>query len=72
MWTGLGSMEPRNFRPYVDEAEVEQQDYRYSVGLGLRYNTPVGPIRIDFGIPVKQDEFTDNGGRFHINLGQMF
>ena len=24
-------------------------DLRYDVGLGLRYNTPIGPFRVDFG-----------------------
>lgn len=71
VWTALKSVKPRNFRLYTED-EIEQQDYRYSVGLGLRYNTPVGPIRVDFGIGVKDDDIADENGRFHINLGQIF
>jgi outer membrane protein insertion porin family len=72
VWTGLESVEPKNFRPYADESDVVQQDYRYSVGVGIRYNTPVGPIRLDFAVPVKRDDIVDDSGRFHINLGQVF
>jgi outer membrane protein insertion porin family len=72
VWAAMESIKSRNFRFYADEADVVQQDYRYSAGVGLRYNTPVGPIRVDYGIPVKHDEFTDKNGRFHVSLGQIF
>jgi outer membrane protein assembly factor BamA len=31
-------------------AEVAQQMLRYSAGVGLRYDTPIGPVRIDLGL----------------------
>ena len=65
-------MKLKYLRPYIKEENVVQQDYRYSYGFGLRYNTPVGPIRLDYGILIKRDEFTDNNGRLHISLGQIF
>jgi outer membrane protein insertion porin family len=71
VWASLKAIDPKNFRLYADESDVEQEDYRYSVGLGIRYNTPVGPIRLDFGVPVKQEEGVSSG-RFHISLGQIF
>jgi len=40
--------------------------------MGLRYNTPVGPIRLDYGIPVKREAGMDKLGRFHVSLGQIF
>jgi outer membrane protein assembly complex protein YaeT len=72
VWTALESVKLRDFRPFVDPEDVDSHDYRYGIGLGLRYNTPVGPIRVDFAVPVKRDDFTDDKGRFHINLGQIF
>ena len=29
--------------------DFNPKDLRYDVGPGLRYNTPIGPIRVDFG-----------------------
>ncbi len=45
------------------------QDLRYSVGLGLRYSTPIGPIRIDMATPVINDPFSFH---FYITIGQAF
>jgi translocation and assembly module TamA len=35
-----------------------------SVGAGLRWFSPIGPIRVDFGFPLK-----DGGFRFHLSMG---
>lgn len=72
VWSSLRSVQMKNFRLIADENDVVQRDYRYSVGLGLRYNTPVGPIRLDYGIPIKREPGMDATGRFHISLGQIF
>jgi outer membrane protein insertion porin family len=72
VWASLKQLKWRYFRPYVSESDIVQGDYRYSVGGGLRYNTPVGPIRLDYGVPIKRDPTVDSGGRFHISLGQIF
>lgn len=42
------------------------------VGIGLRLFLPIGPIRLDFGIPVQSDEFNDSGGKFNFNVGYKF
>lgn len=39
-------------------------------GLGVRYDTPVGPIRLDIAAPVGGD--TDDGVQFYFGLGQSF
>ena len=38
-----------------------------SVGIGARYYTPIGPLRVDFGFPLR-----DGGFVFHIGIGQVF
>ncbi len=38
-------------------------------GLGLRLNLPVlGPLKLDYGIPMSSDEYNDNSGRFQISV----
>jgi outer membrane protein insertion porin family len=44
---------------------------RYSAGPGLRYITPVGPVRLDYGI--KLDRRTgEDFGRLHFTFGYVF
>jgi outer membrane protein assembly complex protein YaeT len=42
-----------------------------SLGLGLRYNTPIGPIRLDYGRKVSPEEH-EASGRFHFSVGHPF
>jgi outer membrane translocation and assembly module TamA len=46
-------------------------DLRYAVGPGLRYNTPVGPIRLDVGIIVDRRP-GENFGHIEFSIGQAF
>ena len=46
-------------------------DLRYAVGPGLRYNTPVGPLRLDVGVIVDRRPGEDFG-RIEFSIGQAF
>ncbi|MGL4307348.1 BamA/OMP85 family outer membrane protein [Cetobacterium sp. SF1] len=41
-----------------------------TVGVGARLNTPIGPLRFDFGWPVGDKE--ESGMKFYFNMGQSF
>lgn len=41
------------------------------VGIGLRLDLPIGPIRIDYGIPIQKD-VTKGSGKFNFNVGYQF
>ncbi|MEP6686186.1 MAG: outer membrane protein assembly factor BamA [Verrucomicrobiota bacterium] len=41
------------------------------VGIGLRLNLPIGPLRIDYGIPIIKDN-NKGSGRFNFNVGYQF
>lgn len=45
--------------------------YNSNWGLGLRLNLPIGPLRLDYGIPIKSDQFNDGGGQFQFGVGYV-
>ena len=55
-----------------------QNDYRWSFGVGLRYQSPVGPVRLDVGRRLRADEADYLAGReqehygWHFSFGPMF
>jgi outer membrane protein insertion porin family len=46
-------------------------DLRYAAGPGIRYLTPVGPLRLDIGFIIDRRE-GENFGRFEFSIGQAF
>jgi outer membrane protein insertion porin family/translocation and assembly module TamA len=54
-----------------DTSEVELADLRYTPGLGVRYDTPIGPIRVDAGFKTRAE---DPGPSvvFHLSVGNAF
>ncbi|MBF0525381.1 MAG: BamA/TamA family outer membrane protein [Deltaproteobacteria bacterium] len=67
-----------------DSIRYNLGDLRYSVGTGLRYDTIVGPVRIDFGWKVNPPTLDDLGEladpnkqlddpwKIHFSIGQAF
>ncbi|HET8729154.1 MAG TPA: BamA/TamA family outer membrane protein, partial [Alphaproteobacteria bacterium] len=61
----------------LDEEEepgnpISQEDsIRVSVGAGLSWTSPFGPIRIDFAVPVMSEDF-DEEERFRFSFGTRF
>lgn len=43
-----------------------------SVGFGVRYNTPVGPLRLDIAFPLTRRSHFDNALEVYLSLGQTF
>ncbi|MHB8173718.1 MAG: outer membrane protein assembly factor BamA [Nitrospirota bacterium] len=44
---------------------------RYGAGLGIRYETPVGPLRLDYGFKLNRRP-GESAGELHFTLGQAF
>ena len=47
------------------------EDLQFAAGLGLRYYTPVGPLRVDVGVPLNPRD-TDDFAQLYISIGQAF
>ena len=48
-------------------------EFRIGVGVGLRYYTPIGPIRLDVAVPTKLQPWPNNDHfEIYIGLGQAF
>jgi translocation and assembly module TamA len=62
---------------FVDAGQVSASlkavpgEFRIGVGAGLRYYTPIGPIRLDVAVPTARRP-TDNAFEVYIGLGQSF
>lgn len=41
------------------------------VGIGIRLDLPIGPLRLDYGYPVMRDGY-NGGGHFNFNVGYQF
>jgi outer membrane protein insertion porin family len=57
----------------VQDAEVDQGSDRFrpSVGIGLRYITPIGPMGLLYGHKLDREE-GESAGRFHLSIGYSF
>jgi len=45
---------------------------KYSAGLGVRVKTPMGPVKLDYGYPLKAPEGEEKKGRFHFSMSRGF
>lgn len=55
------------------EWSFDTNDFNSDYGIGLLLEIPaIGPIRIDYGIPIQADRFNDSSGKFQFNIGYKF
>jgi outer membrane protein insertion porin family len=59
---------------YVNSGSYEfgPSDVNSDVGIGVRIDLPIGPVRLDYGIPIQSDRWNDSSGRFNFNIGYQF
>ena len=73
------------FAVFLDGGQVSENvnpfnaSLRFGAGAGVRYYTPIGPIRLDFALPIgrrRSDEppnnYIDDAFEIYIGLGQAF
>jgi outer membrane protein insertion porin family len=43
--------------------------YSDNYGFGIRLDLPIGPLRLDYGIPIHHDPFNSSSGKFQFGVG---
>ncbi|MBI4722790.1 MAG: BamA/TamA family outer membrane protein [Candidatus Stahlbacteria bacterium] len=49
---------------------IKIEEVKLGTGLGIRFRTPIGPIRVDYGRPIIETE--NSKGRGYFGIGYMF
>lgn len=64
------------FAVFYDIGNVAARPYTWNLdnfddnwGLGLRLNLPIGPLRLDYGIPIHHDQYNSGSGQFQFGVG---
>jgi len=80
VWGKLGAVAFLDYgNVWTNSWDVNLGDLRYAVGPGLRYVTPIGPVRADFGYQLNRIPTLKVNGeperrpwRLHFSIGQAF
>ena len=64
------------FAVFYDIGNVAARPYTFNMdnfddnwGVGLRLNLPIGPLRLDYGIPIHHDQYNSGSGQFQFGVG---
>lgn len=57
---------------YASPVVQFRQKQLQSVGAGIRYETPVGPLRFDVAVPLNKRKHVDSNYQFYMSIGQSF
>jgi len=52
-----------------DPYDYTFKDYSDNWGVGLRLELPIGPLRLDYGIPIHHDQYSNGKGQFQFGVG---
>ncbi len=64
VFADIGFIEPKAFNPGGRPAS--------DVGVGLRLDLPIGPLRLDYGFPIQTGGNNSGSGKFNFNVGYQF
>jgi outer membrane protein insertion porin family len=56
---------------WIDANQINPTKLKYTAGIGLRYSTPVGPLRVDYGYKLNREQ-GESHGEIHFSIGQAF
>jgi outer membrane protein insertion porin family len=56
---------------YLNGLQPEFESFRYSAGVGLAWNSPLGPLKFSYGYPINPGSL-DRIQRFQFQVGSVF
>ncbi len=72
-------MEDYGIVPFIDGGQVYDQrlpdfgqELQWAAGIGLRYYTSIGPLRLDLAFPLNPRPEVDDFFQFYLSIGQAF
>ncbi len=68
----LASIESTGTTPASTTVPPVPSGLHVGIGAGLRYYTPIGPIRFDFAVPARRYSPSDDSYEIYVGLGQAF
>ncbi len=70
-FSDTGSLWHVDANPLPSETFVDDNTIRWSVGTGLSWRSPLGPLRVDFAVPVGKESY-DKTQEFRLSFGTRF
>jgi outer membrane protein insertion porin family len=69
MFYDIGMVYPGAFSLEPQKLPYPTGWYNDNWGIGLRLNLPIGPLRLDYGIPITHDNQSGSSGKFQFSVG---
>ena len=66
------SWNPQQVTTFANGLSTTSGGLNGDIGIGARIELPIGPIRIDWGYPIKSDQWNQSSGQFNFNVGYTF
>lgn len=57
---------------FESRSPTDEEEYFWGAGAGVRYYTPIGPVRLDVAVPLDRRDGVDDLFQLYVSLGQAF
>jgi outer membrane protein insertion porin family len=69
---GAFSFSPKDHVTHVGGVRRTSGGFNQDIGVGVRLDLPIGPIRLDYGFPIERDSWNSSSGQFQFSVGTQF
>ena len=57
---------------WAELADMGQGGYKHGIGAGVRVKTPIGPLKLDWGYPLTDNQDDEKNGEFYFSVSHGF